>query len=649
MGQQADDIFPSFALNDEESQDYTTVKEKFETYFVLKKNIIYERAKFNSRVQEDNESVSEFIMHLHKLAEHCDFQALKDELICDRIVVGIKDRRLSEKLQLDPKLTLEKATQQVKHSELVRSQQGIIYGNSEPIKIDRVKTQNAPKRRHTVTRHSSVTQRHKKPQKHFSRCLGEPHSQRQWPARDAVCHNCKKKGHWSKAYRKTRQVGEVKEEYDSDPYFMGEVTLIDTVETGSRVWTASIQIAKEQIEFKLDSGADVTVLPESKYHKLQVKPKLQSTNKVLLGPCNYKMECIGKYSTKLSIDERSTEEEIYVIRELERPLLGRHAAESPNLLTRVNSIAKGDYKAKVKHKHPQLFIGLGRMKAEYTITLQENPKPYAITVPRKVPLPLVKENKEEIQCMVQQGVISPIDEPTDWCAPMVVTPKANGKVRVCVDLSVLNNFAQRENHPLPSVEHTLGKLAGSNHFSKLDTNSGFWQIKLSEESRHLTKFITPWGRYYFNVLPYGISSGSEKFQKSMSQILEGLEGVQCNIDDVLVHAATQSQHDAILDQVLQRLSKAGVTLNSAKCEFNTKQIKFLGHIVSPEGIRPDPEKVSAVVDMPPPNNVQETRTFLGMVNHLGKFAEQLADKTKPIRDLVKKETMVLGASPTDCL
>ena len=124
----------------------------------------------------------------------------------------------------------------------------------------------------------------------------------------------------------------------------------------------------------------------------------------------------------------------------------------------------------------------------------------------------------------------------------------------------------------------------------------------------------------------------------MSQILEGLEGVQCNIDDVLVHAATQSQHDTILDQVLQRLSRAGVTLNSTKCEFNTKQIKFLGHIVSPEGIRPDPEKVSAVVDMPPPNNLQETRTFLGMVNHLGKFAEQLANKTKLIRDFVKKET-----------
>ena len=203
-------------------------------------------------------------------------------------MVGIKDRRLSEKLQLDPKLTLEKATQQVKHSELVSSRQGIIHGNSEPIKIDRVvKTQNAPERKQTVTRHSSVTQRDNKPQKHCSRCLGEPHSQKQCPARDAVCHNCKKKGHWSKACRNTCQVSEVKEEYDSDPYFMGEVTLIDTVESRSKVWTASIHIAKEQIEFKLDSGADVTVLPEITYHKLQVKPKLQSKNKVLLGPCNY--------------------------------------------------------------------------------------------------------------------------------------------------------------------------------------------------------------------------------------------------------------------------------------------------------------------------------------------------------------------------
>ena len=123
---------------------------------------------------------------------------------------------------------------------------------------------------------------------------------------------------------------------------------------------------------------------------------------------------------------------------------------------------------------------------------------------------------------------------------MVVTPKANNKVRVCVDLTKLNNFVQRENHPLPSVDTTLGKLAGAKYFTKLDANSGFWQIKLSEGSKKLTTFITPWGRYCFNVLPYGISSGSE-----------GFEGVECNIDDVLIYGATHDEHDRRVDAVLR--------------------------------------------------------------------------------------------------
>ena len=511
--------------------------------------------------------MSEFITDLHKLAEHCDFQGLKDELIRDRIVVGIKDRRLSERLQLDVKLTLKTATQQVKQTELVKSQQRVVHGANEPIKIDRVVKANVTQKRKQNT--ARAPQQRNNTQKTCSRCLGDFHPQKECPAKASVCHNCKKKGHWSKACRNTHKVYEVTEkesdDSDSDAYFMGEVTVVDAVDSGSKAWTASIQMNEQCISFKLDSGADVTVLPESTYHELQVKSELQSTEKVLLGPCNYKMTCIGKYATTLSTDERSIQEVIYVVRDLERPLLGRRAAESLNLINRVDGITDEEYKATVKAKYPQLFTGLGKMNTEYTITLQESAKPYAITVPRKVPLPLLKETKEEIQHTIQQGVISPVDEPTEWCAPMVVTRKANGKVRVCVDLSVLNNYIQRENHPLPSVDHTLGKLAGSKHFSKLDTNSGFWQIKLAEESRRLTTFITPWDRYYFNVLPYGISSGSEKFQKSMSQVLEGLEGVQCNIDDVLVHAATQSQHDAILD-VLQRLSAAGVTLNAAKCE-----------------------------------------------------------------------------------
>lgn len=211
--------------------------------------------------------------------------------------------------------------------------------------------------------------------------------------------------------------------------------------------------------------------------------------------------------------------------------------------------------------------------------------------------------------MERNGVISRVEDPTEWCAPMVVTLKSDGKVLICVDLTRLNEFVQRENHPVPTTDATFANLARARYFSKLDANSGFWQIKLSESSKHLTTFITPWRRHCFNVLPFGISSGSEKFQKCMSQILEGLDGVECNIDDVLVHGATQEEHDQRLEAVLRRLSNANVTLNAEKCVFNVPSVKFLGQIVSSDGIKPDPEKVQAIIDMPHPTNLHEVRSF----------------------------------------
>ncbi len=150
------------------------------------------------------------------------------------------------------------------------------------------------------------------------------------------------------------------------------------------------------------------------------------------------------------------------------------------------------------------------------------------------------------------------------------------------------------------MDETLALLAGATYFSKLDANSGFWQIPLSEESRPLTTFITPFGRYQFNKLPFGISCAPELFQRRMNRILEGLEGVVCLIDDVLVFASSQEEHDRRLAAVLQRLKEAGVTLNRVKCEFNKRSIKFLGHIIDKDGIRADPDKTAAVSSMDPP-------------------------------------------------
>ena len=171
-------------------------------------------------------------------------------------------------------------------------------------------------------------------------------------------------------------------------------------------------------------------------------------------------------------------------------------------------------------KYPKVFGGLGKLDAEYHIQLRDDAKPSALSTPRRFAVPLLPIVKKELERMESMKVISKMDEPTGWCSPMVVVPKANGDVRICVDLPQLNRSVKRERHILPSVEDTLAQLRNGKVFSKLNANSGFWQVRLAKESTPLNTFISPFGRYCLYRLPFVITSTPEHFQKRMLQILE---------------------------------------------------------------------------------------------------------------------------------
>ena len=252
--------------------------------------------------------------------------------------------------------------------------------------------------------------------------------------------------------------------------------------------------------------------------------------------------------------------------------------------------------------------------------------------------------------MEELGVIAKVEAPTEWCAGMVVVPKSNGKVRICVDLTQLNQSVRRERHLLPAVDQTLAQLAGARIFSKLDANSGFWQIPLAAESALLTTFITPFGRFYFHRLPFGISSSPEHFQRRMSETLSGLGGVVCMMDDILIHGKSQEEHDARLQKVLQRLQDAGVTLNSEKCQFSMESVKFLGHVIDSSGIRPDPDKVMAIQKVQAPANVGDPFVVSGH----GQPDEQIRpkpsrDHSAPERAAHQREPVGVGRTTTESL
>ena len=275
------------------------------------------------------------------------------------------------------------------------------------------------------------------------------------------------------------------------------------------------------------------------------------------------------------------------------------------------------------------------MVQPYSIKLKDDVEPYAVSTPRRVPHPILPRLEAELKKLQELDVIFPVTKPTEWCAPIVVVPKANGKdVRLCVDLTKLNKAVLRPRHMLPSVDYVFGQIGNAKVFSKLDANSGFHQVILTNKSKLLTTCITPFGRFAYNGLPYGITSAPESYQHQVSQILAGLPGTVCLMDDVMVAGRDEAEHDHRLHATLCRLAEAGVTLNKDKCVFKRPWISFLGQIISGDGVRADPGKVVAIKEMDTPSDITELRRFLGMVKQLGKFTPDAASLTKPLRDLL---------------
>ena len=216
--------------------------------------------------------------------------------------------------------------------------------------------------------------------------------------------------------------------------------------------------------------------------------------------------------------------------------------------------------------------------------------------------------------------------------------KANGKVRICVDLTKLNESILREYHPFLRVDHTLAQLAGATIFSKRDAYSGFWQTGLSPESAKLTTFITLFGRFCFNRLPFGISSAPEHFQKRISQVLEGADGALCQMDDILEYVKSVGEHNQHLEATLHKLREANLTLNEEKCEFSKPSVEFLGTLIDSEGVHVSPKIMEVILKMKTPQDQTELRRFLGVVNQLSKFQPKMAELSKPFRDLLSSKS-----------
>ena len=395
-----------------------------------------------------------------------------------------------------------------------------------------------------------------------------------------------------------------------------------------------LKVNRQEVKFALDTGADVTVLTPRTSRSLELV--LQKPDKELVGANGSSLYSLGEAEVKIKSKSSAITTKVSVVEGASRNLLGINEIRELNLLAVVNSVSEAVFNP--IREYPKVFEGLGTMPDVFSIKLDPDLQPFQLYAPRRIPVGLRDEAKKELDNMLAKGVIVPVEQPTDWCSGLTIAPKPNGKIRMCVDLTMLNKGVRRETYPLPHISDMLAQLSKGCVFSKLDANAGFWQVKLDAKSRFLTTFITPWGRYCFKRMPFGISSAPEFFQRSMEKILSGLPGVLCMMDDVLVIGENENQHWSRLRAVLDRISRSGMTLRREKCEFGVHSITFLGHVVTPEGVKPDPKKITAILEMPEPTSKKEARTFMGMVNYLSKFNAKLAETGVPIYAVMGKKS-----------
>ena len=645
MGEDAIEIWNSFGV---EEFTVSNIWSQFEKYCIPKTNVTYERYKFFTCERKEGENIDSYLNSLRLRAKECEFGELTDSLIRDRIICTaipqLRERLLREDLTLEKTLDMCRAAETTK----VRSKEmeGTATGMSVDVNVIR-KTKNG---------NASI----KKAPKTESACdfCGWFHDKvkSKCPAYGKVCRKCKGKNHFANVCKSdaSKYVHEMSHDNveDDTSHLYVEPIWIDDVPSNDE-WIVPITVNNSVIQMKVDTGSPVNLLPEGFFKCLRNKPRLHPVKMSIKSYMGENIPCVGKCVLNVETNAGNIIQLMFIVvrRDVKRqPILGLPACEKLRLIARSHDVGSLKIESsgyeQVKVEYSDVFQGLGLIPGEVSINIDTDVKPVVHAV-RKVPFGLQEKLKKELCRMENLGVIERIDQPTDWVSSLVIVEKRNGSLRICLDPRDLNRAIKREHFSLPTREQIMAQFAGAAIFSKLDASQGFWQLKLSNESSDLCTFNTPFGRYRFLRLPFGVSCAPEIYHKRIHMMFEHIQGVDTSMDDIIVWGSTQEEHDQRLKEVLDIARRNNLKLNRDKCEFGVKELTFLGDVLSIEGCKPDPIKTSAIINMPRPENKKDIQRFLGMINYLGKFIGDLSTITAPLRELVEEKHEFVWAKPQE--
>ncbi len=634
LGDDALKIYNGLQIDKSESE--RTVKDiidAFDKFAVGETNETYERFIFNQRNQQEGEPFEVYLSILRQLIKSCNYcDACIDSNLRDRIVLGVRDLETQSALLKERKLTLDKAVDICRAAENATQHiqaMGTLQKHSE--NINKVKVGKSA----TSARVATKTCKY---------CGYEhPMLKSKCPAYGKTCSRCKRENHFAKVCQ-TRdkgnsQINAVHADPHNTPLDESDDEIVDSIASKSTSKDIRCRLlllpSKTEVIFQVDTGASVNVLP-LKYHPANIP--LEPANKSLYAWNGEKITTLGscKHTVYNTLNGQRYSIEFLIIKEDLTPILGLKDSQTMRFVTineenfeRVLKIDLGEYEEVFEES-------IGTFPGTHSLKVNPNVKP-VVMPDRRIPLSVRPQLKDEIDDLVSRGIIAPVDEPTPWVSQVVVTMKKSGKLRVCIDPRELNKALLREHYTLPILEDVLHGLRKSKVFTKADLSHGYWHVALDEHSSMLTTFQTCFGRFRWLRLPFGICVASEIFQRKLLEALDGLEGVVCVADDIIIHGETLEDHDCNLKSFLHRCREKGIHLNKAKLELRTDVLTFLGHRITVNGLEVDPDKVKAVSEMTAPKDLKHLRTFIGMVNYMAKFVPNLSATLKPLLNLTKAD------------
>ena len=598
-------------------------------HFEPKPLVIAERFHFHRRSQAEGESINNYVAELRRLTTHCQFGDFLDQALRDRLVCGLRNEGIQKKLLTEADLTLARAIELSVGMESAERNARSLKGTETTIKT--VSSSNRP----------------------CYRCGRKSHDQKDCRFKDAECHNCGKRGHIATVCRSPKNKrqprrNDTKKQFGTNKY----VTTVDdnASEESLPLYTVGggatppikvpLSVDGKSLTMELDTGAAVTIMSERQYNDLLSNLPLRESQVLLKTYSGERLPVIGDIDVRVQHEQQSQDLVLTVVAGDGPCLLGRNWLQHITLNWReikaVSQHAVGslDY---LLDKYGEIFVDelgtINSFTAKLHVNSEDQPKFYK---PRTVPYALKSVIDDEIDRLERDGILEKVTH-SEWATPIVAVPKPDGSVRLCGDFKVtVNQSLSIDQYPLPKADDLFDTLAGGKQFTKLDLSQAYLQLPLDPESKKYCTINTHRGLYQFTRLPFGIASAPAQFQRVMDTILQGVQGSLCYIDDIMVTGTSKEEHLQNLEEVLKRLQAHGIRMKKKKCHLMQDTVEYLGHLIDADGKRPTPEKINAIKRAPMPENVQQLRSFLGLLNYYRKFLPNLASTLQPLNDLLQK-------------